>query len=152
MSSLRHEHISSLGDILEAVIEAGIFWAKYPTLDVQRLKRPYSACNLLSNPKVLSPGLESIFAKSSPQRPARFWMYSAPNMVAISAQSVRMPKGEMDGADGGVVSDGGGGDAEVRAVFRGEVVLEMLLADLGELFVGVAAEDGEHCDGFLVLN
>jgi len=55
-----------------------------------------------------------------------------------------------EGADGGVCRDGGCCAPEARAVFRREVVLEVLLADLGEVFVGIAAEDCKHGE-FLLL-
>lgn len=49
-------------------------------------------------------------------------------------------------ADGRVVGHLGGGGAQARAVVGGEVLLEVGFADVGELVVGVGAEEGEHCD------
>lgn len=45
--------------------------------------------------------------------------------------------------------DFGGGLAQFVAVFGPQVVLQVLFAELGEVFVGVAAEDCErHCGGW----
>ena len=71
---------------------------------------------------------------------------------AIYGDTVRVhapPEGDAKGnaeqrADGRVRRDGAGGAAEASAVVGRQVVLQVGLADAGEVDIGVTAEEGEH--------